>query len=432
MNKSLGIVALGALLASSPMGNTASADAMEDFYKGTNLTIIVGAGAGGGYDLYARLMGRHIGKYIPGKPGYVAQNMPGSGAIRAANYIYSVAKQDGSVIGAINRTTPFAPIFGQKGPKFDPAKFQWLGSLNNEAGVVRVRVETGVKTIADARKKAVILGGTAPATDTTIYPALLNNTLGTKFRSVAGYLSGPAVDLAIERGEVQGQTDSVSSMKARWPNWRKEFNVLAQLSLSKHPDLPDVPLILDFITAENLAPGVSAAEAETFWRIMLTQKVMGRPSTLGPKVPADKVKMMRNAFSKMVVDPEFLADAKRQRREVLAVNGDDIQEMITKITSAPKATIAKLNDALKYKGKVEKAKVVLVKDTGKVIDTGRGGRVITIDKSGKKVKGRVSGRATKVTINGKKAKRSAIKPGMTCTFNYPGPGQQAKDVSCKQ
>jgi len=431
MKRSLGIFALGALMTASPMGQTASADALENFYKGTNLTIIVGAGAGGGYDLYARLMGRHIGKYIPGKPGYVAQNMPGSGAIRAANYVYSVAKQDGSVIGAINRTTPFAPLFGQKGPKYDPAKFQWLGSLNNEAGIVRVRVETGVKTIADARKKAVILGGTAPATDTTIYPALLNNTLGTKFRSVAGYLSGPAVDLAIERGEVQGQTDSVSSMQARWPNWRKQFNVLAQLSLTKHPDLPDVPLILDFITADNLAPGVNRDEAETFWRIMLAQKVMGRPSTLGPKVPADKVKMMRAAFSKMVTDPEFLADARRQRREVLAVGGDEIQEMIVKIMAAPKATIAKLNDALKYKGKVERAKIVLVKDTGKVSKSTKGGRVISFKKGGKTLKARVSGRSTKVTIDGKKAKRSAIKAGMTCTFTYPGSGQQAKAISCK-
>jgi tripartite-type tricarboxylate transporter receptor subunit TctC len=434
MNKPLSIFAFGAALVSlSSLGATqqASADAISDFYKNTTMTLVIGTGPGGGYDLYARLISTHMSRHIPGNPKIVPKNMPGSGAIRAANFSYNVAKQDGSVIVGVHRTTPFAPIFGHKGPKFDSAKFQWLGSLNNEAGVVRVRVDTGVKNIADARRKVVIMGSTAPGTDTTIYPALLNNTLGTKFRSVTGYMTGPSVDLAIERNEVQGQTDSVSSMQLRWPNWRKQFYVLAQLSLTKHPSLPNVPVILDLIKPGNLPAGLSVEEAKTIWRIMLTQKVMGRPFAMGPGVPANKVKVLRTAFRKMLADPVFIADAKRQKREVVAVDGDAIQKLIAQAVSAPKPLIAKLKDALKYKGKVEKAKITFVKDTGKVIKTQRGGRAIIISKGGKKLKARVSGRSTKVFINGKKAKRKAVKIGMTCTFTYPGPGQQAKEVNCK-
>ncbi|MDH3241365.1 MAG: hypothetical protein OEO83_11940 [Alphaproteobacteria bacterium] len=422
----MGIAAFG--LCAAPQ---AAADEVADFYKNTRMTMVVGAAPGGGYDLYSRLIVRHMVKHIPGAPGMIAQNMPGAASIRAANYAYAVAKQDGSVIVALNRTAAFAQIFGQKGPKFDAVKFQWLGSLNNEAGILRVRVDSGVKTIADARRKAVILGATAPGADTSNYPALLNNTLGTKFRLVFGYPSGPAIDLAIERGEVQGQTDSISSMLARWPKWREQFNLPAQLSLTRHPDLHDVPLILDFVKAGNLAPGVDAKEAETFWRIMLVQQVMGRPFALGPRVPAARVKALRTAFQKMVADNDFLADAKRQKRAVSPTGGDEVQKMITEVASAPKATIAKLSDALKFRGKMEKAKISYIKDTGPVVATAKGGRVITIQKDGKKLKARVSGRSTKVTIGGKKAKRSAIKTGMTCTLVYPAPGQQAKEVNCK-
>ncbi len=431
MIKPIHLCALGAAFVSLGLPHQASADAVSDFYKTARMTMVVGAGPGGGYDLYARLIVRHMGKYVPGNPGMIAQNMPGAASIKAGNFVYSVAKQDGTVIVALNRTAAFAPIFGQKGPKFDPVKFQWLGSLNNEAGILRVRADSGVKTIEDARRKSVILGATAPGADTANYPALLNNTLGTRFRVVFGYPSGPSIDLAIERNEVQGQTDSISSMLARWPDWRKKFNVPALLSLTKHPALPDMPLILDFIKEGNLAAGVSVEEARTFWRIMLTQQVMGRPFALGPGVPANRIKALRSAFRKMVADADFLADAKRQRREISATSGDEIQAMVEEVARAPKPVIAKLTGALKFRGKMEKAKISYVKDTGTVVDTGRGGRVITIDKGGKKVKGRVSGQSTKVTIAGKRAKRSAIKKGMTCTLVYPAPGQQAKEVDCR-
>jgi hypothetical protein len=192
-----------------------------------------------------------------------------------------------------------------------------------------------------------------------------------------------------------------------------------------------MPLILDFIKEGNLAAGVSVEEARTFWRIMLTQQVMGRPFALGPGVPADRIKALRSAFRKMVSDADFLADAKRQRREISATSGDEIQMMVEEVARAPKPVIAKLTGALKFRGKMEKAKISYVKDTGTVVDTGRGGRVITIDKGGKKLKGRVSGQSTKVTIGGKRAKRSAIKKGMTCTLVYPAPGQQAKEVDCR-
>lgn len=335
-----------ALLASG-MVNNAPADEIAEFYKGNTITLVIGSAAGGGYDIYARLIDRHMARHIPGKPNIISQNMPGAGSINAANHVYNNAKQDGTVITALNRTAAFAPIFGEKGPRFDPVKFQWLGSLNNEAGVIRVRIDTGVKSIADARTAELTLGTTAPGTDTAIYPALLNNTLGTRFRTASGYPSGPAIDLAIERNEVHGQTDSVSSMQTRWPAWRTQFHVLAQLSLTPHPDLTGIPLILDIVKTGPLAPGFTTEEAETYWRLMLTQKVMGRPFALGPAVPASRVKALRDAFRAMLTDTDFIADAKRQKREVLAVEGEAIQEMIAKVAAAPAATITKLNDLLK-------------------------------------------------------------------------------------
>lgn len=431
MKTRIGLAAVTGAVAALGLSSPCSADDIADFYKTTRMTMVIGAAPGGGYDFYSRLLVRHIVKYIPGNPSMISQNMPGAASIRAANYTYNVAKQDGSIIAALNRTAAFAQIFGQKGAQFDPVKFQWLGSLNIEAGILRVRADSGVKTIADARQKSIILGATAPNADSSNYPALLNNTLGTKFRLVFGYPSGPAIDLAIERGEVQGQTDSTSSMLARWPEWRTQFHLPAQLSLTKHPALPDVPLILDFIKEGNVAPGVDVKEAETFWRIMLAQQVMGRPFVLGPEVPKDRVAALRAAFQKMLSDKDFLADAKRQRRQILPASGEEVQKIIVEVAGAPKATIAKLTETLKYRGKMEKAKITFVKDTGPVVATAKGGRVITIEKGGKKLKARVSGRNTKVTIGGKKAKRSAIKAGMTCTLVYPGPGQQAKEVNCK-
>lgn len=332
------------------------ADAVADFYKGRNIIMVVGSDPGGGYDIYARLLARHINRFIPGTPTIIVQNMPGAGSIKATNYVYNVAPQDGSVILAPNRTPPFAQILGQPGPQFDPKKIVWLGSLNNEVGVVNVWHTVPVKTLDEARQRPVIIGSTAPGTDFEVYTALLNNTIGTKFKVVRGYPGGQAIDLAAERGEIDGSTgDSFGSLLERYPDWRQKFTLLVQTSLTKHPALPDVPLIFEFLTADRLAPGMTLDDAKQLWEMMLIQKAMGRPYAVGPKVPEDRISALRSAFESMILDPAFLADATRGHNEILAVKGQDIQRMIAKVADSPREVIQKLNDAITYKGDAGKA-----------------------------------------------------------------------------
>jgi tripartite-type tricarboxylate transporter receptor subunit TctC len=347
LRSALTLVAVGLLTTSA---NVAHADTIADFYKGKNVQLIVGSDAGGGYDVYARLLSRHIGRFIPGTPGMIIMNMPGAGSIKATNYVYNVAPQDGTIILAPNRTPPFVQILGQPGPQFDAKKINWIGSLNNEVGVMEVWHTAPVKTIADARTTAIIVGVTAPGTDSEVYPTLMNNTIGTKFKIVRGYPGAGAIDLATERGEVQGQSDSFSSMSLRYPEWRSRFNVLAQISLTKHPAMPDIPLIMDAITPASVVDGMTVDEAKILWELMLTQKVMGRPYAVGPNVAPERVKALRTAFHAVLDDPQFRIDADKSRSEILAVDGDEIQAMIAKVASAPRAVIDKLNDAIKYKG----------------------------------------------------------------------------------
>ena len=425
---------LPAVLATAILAATAvtpaSADSVADFYKGKRIAVVVGSGAGGGFDAYARLLARHIGTHLPGHPDLIVRNMPGAGSILSANYVYNVAAQDGTVLGAPQRGAPFEQILGNKGPKFDPIKFQWIGSLNNEAGVIKVWHTNPVKTLDDALKTPVILGSSGP-NDSEVYPALMNNTIGTKFQIIFGYPSSTAIDLAIERGEVAGQSHSFSSVVQRYPDWKQKFNIIVQLSLKKHPDLPDVPLIFDYLDAKHVVPGVTVDEAKTLWRLMLTQKVMGRPYTYGPGVPTDRVKAMRAAFKAMVADPKFLADAHKAKYEITPVDGDEIQDMIRDVAAAPKPIIAKLKDFIRYKGQRKTVKIELAKHTGKVTKSEGKGRKVFIDYKGKEVFASVSGGRTKVTIAGKKADRGDIKAGMTCTFTYLRPGAEAKAVDCK-
>jgi tripartite-type tricarboxylate transporter receptor subunit TctC len=325
-------------------------DAIADFYKGKTVTMVVGTPAGGGYDIYARILARYLPKYIPGNPIIIVQNRPGAGAVIAANYVYDVAPQDGTVILAPTRTAPFAQLLGtQEGTRYVATKFNWLGSLNNEVGIVAVWHTSPVKTVQDARKTQVIFGSSSQGGDADTFPALMNNTLDTKFKIVRGYAGSGGVDLAMLRGEVQGQANSFSALKKFAPDWREKTSVLVQLSLTKHPEMPDIPLIFDYLKPEFLKPGVSVADADKWWRMMLVQKAMGRPFAVGPKVPPERVKALREAFHKVLRDAEFLSEAEKTDNEINPVEGDELQQMLQIIASASKEDIEKLNDAISYK-----------------------------------------------------------------------------------
>jgi tripartite-type tricarboxylate transporter receptor subunit TctC len=398
------------------------------------MRIVQGSAPGGGYDMYARTLARHLPKHIPGNPRILVQNKPGAGGIVSANYIYNVAKQDGTIIGGLQREAPLAQIMGQTGPMFDPQKFHWLGSVTNEAGAIAVTKSSGVLKLEDVFTKTAIMGSTGPS-DTQFYPSLMNNILGAKFQLVGGYPSTTLIHLAMKRGEVHGVSQSWSSFKI---GNIKEFEagkivVLAQLSLKPHPELTKmgVPMIFDVIDKKHLQPGFTVKEAKNLFGLILTAKAMGRPYAFGPKVPKDKVKAMRKAFMATVRSPGFIKDARTQGRDVSPITGQEVQDMIATLAQTPKATIKKLENLIQFKGKVKMVKIELAKHTGKVTATKRGGRRIFIDYKGKNVKAKVSGSRTKVTINGKKDKRKNIKVGMTCTFLYPSAGSEAKKVDCK-
>ena len=326
------------------------ADDVADFYRGKTITVLVGGEAGGAYDVYARLLSRHIIRFIPGNPKTVMQYMPGAGSVIATNHLYNVAAQDGTVVLAPNRTAPFAPFLGQKGARFDPTKIHWLGSLNNEVGVMQVIASHTVKSIADARRTTVIVGSTSPLTDSEEYPTLLNNTLGTKFRLVRGYSSIEAIQIALERGEINGQENSFSGMAQRFPDWRTKMSILTQLSLAKHASMPDIPIVFDFIRPEFVANGFSVEDVQNFWTIILTQQIVGRPFGVGPKVPTERIVALRDAFKNMIGDQQFKAEAEALRLELYPLEGSDIQERMAKVAAQPQSVIDKLQQLIVYKG----------------------------------------------------------------------------------
>ena len=346
----LRVIAIVAAIMTAIGGGTAAAAEGPNFYQGKTITIVVGGDAGGPYDIYARVLSRYLSAHLAGTPNIVFQYMPGAGSVIATNYLYNVAPQDGTVILAPNRTVTLAPILGQQGVRYDPAKINWLGSLNNDVGVLQIAGALQVKTIEDARKKVVIVGATSPLTDGYQYPTLLNNTLGTKFKMVLGYKSLPEVQNAFESGEVQGVENSFLGMDVRFPDWRNTMSVPVQLSLNKHPRLPNIPLVFDFIRSDLILPGLTVAEVEAIWRIILTQQAIGRPYAFGPQVPSDRVKSLRGAFKGALADPGFLSDAEKAKLELQTLDGEQMQTMIAAVSSALPATIDKLRDLIVYKG----------------------------------------------------------------------------------
>jgi tripartite-type tricarboxylate transporter receptor subunit TctC len=403
---------------------TAQADPIADFYKGKRVKIIVGATPGGGYGTYSRLLSGYIGKYIPGNPRVITQFMQGAASIRAANFVYNVAEKDGTALGAVQRAIPFLPLFGKKGPQYDPLKFNYIGSINNEVSVCVAWHTTGVKSIADVQKNELIIGGSG-ANDTENFPAVLNNILGTKFHIISGY-TGTGINLAIERGEVKGRCGwSWTSLKNQHGSWitEKKVNVLVQLSVKKLPEIGNVPLITEL---------AKTTEDRQVFELLFAPQVMGRPYVMGPGVPQERVEAMRAAFAKTTGDAELVAKLGKAQMDVSLVTGKEIQDIVANVYKTPKSVVARARDALVYKGKKGKAKITFVNDTGTITKVIKGGRSLEMKLAdGKMVKTSVSGSRTKVTIGGKAAERKNVKVGMTCTFNYPGSGQRAKEVSCK-
>jgi len=313
---------------------------VADFYRGRTVTLIVGYSSGGGYDTYGRLLARHMGKHIPGNPQIVVQNMPGAGSLRSANYLFNVAPKDGTVIGTFGRGLAVEPLIGTSPTQFDGTKFTWIGSGTEEAAVVVTWHTKGIKTWADMTSKPFAVGGEGTGSDPDVYALLLKNVFGVKLRLVSGYPGTAEMALAIERGEIDGRASwSWSSLKSFKPDWiaDKKVNVPVQLNLNKSPDLPDTPLITDFISSERQRQIV---------RLVLSRQTMGRPFAAPPGIPEDRKAALRKAFDDTMKDPEFIAETKARGQEVNPVSGADLEKLVNELYATPKDVIAETKAAI--------------------------------------------------------------------------------------
>ena len=326
-------IAVAAAAAVAP----AHADAVADFYKGRQITLIVGYGPGGGYDIYARLLGRHFGRFIPGNPGVIVQNMPGAGSLRVVNYLYNVAPRDGTAIGMFSRNMPLIGLLGgNSNVQFDPRKFTWLGSTSsfvNDAYILIVRKDAPVKSIEEACRPdlpALVLGGTAEGATGNDVPIILHDTIGLHVKQVVGYPDSGAIFLAIERGEIHGRTVDLSSVKSVKPEWLKpdsHFRVLVQFArTTRHPDLPDVPTARELAKSEAARALIELAELPY---------ALSRPFAAPPDVPAARARALRSAFLAVHGDAQYLAEAARLRVDVSPIGGDEVLRAIERIAGAP-------------------------------------------------------------------------------------------------
>ena len=307
----------------------AQAQSPADFYKGKIVDLDIGYSVGGGYDLYARLIARHLGDHIPGNPTVVPKNMEGAGSLRLANYLYTAAPRDGTVIGAVARGAAFDPLLNESGAQFDASKFSWIGSANNEVSVCVARTSSGITSFNDVLAKPLTVGSTGVGDDTYQFPAVMNAVIGTKFKIVTGYPGGNDVSLALERGEVQGRCGwSWSSIVATRMNWiaTKRMVVLVQMSLSKHPDLPDVPLVMDLAKTD---------EQRQIFKLVFARQVMGRPYVAPPDVPAERLAVLRQAFSETMADPDFLSETTQNKFEINPVSGERVEALVKEAYRTP-------------------------------------------------------------------------------------------------
>ncbi len=310
-----------------------AAQSVEEFYKGRSVTMIVGGGVGGGYDVYARALARHLPKHIPGHPSIVAKNVPAAGGLAAGNMLYATAEKDGATIGAFPNNVPMDPLFENPGARYDALQFNWLGSIGKLQNVCATWHASPVKTIAAAREREVIVAAAGAASNTAIMPKVLNALLGTRFKAITGYDPGMGLTLSIERGEAEGICGlSWSTMKASRPHWIKDklLNVIVQMGLDKLPDLPSVPAALDLVTDP---------ESRRVLELILLRQEPGRPFAAPPGVPADRVAALRRAFEDALKDAEFIAEAAKLQLEIEPLGGEQIDRLLAKAYGSPKSIV---------------------------------------------------------------------------------------------
>ena len=329
-----GTVFVSALVLATPL----HAQSVEEFYSGKTITLSIGFTPAGGYDLYGRLVARHLGKHIPGKPNIIAQNMPGAGSMRAAQHLYSIAPKDGTALATFGRQMGITPLLNPAA-QYDGTKFNWLGSVTNEVSTCVSWNTSPVKDWNGLLKNAVTFAGDGPGADPDVFANLYNNVFNTKIKIIAGYRGTNPMILAMERGEVDGFCGlSWSTVKSRHMDWfkNKTMNVLVQAALQKEADIPDVPLALDLATTE---------EQRQVLKVFLYGQEMARPFAAPPGIPADRKAALIAAFEKMLKDPEFLTEIKKLNVDLNPISSDAIDKMLKELYATPKHVLERAAQA---------------------------------------------------------------------------------------
>ncbi|MGE5538594.1 MAG: Bug family tripartite tricarboxylate transporter substrate binding protein [Gemmatimonas sp.] len=328
--------AVGLLVAVTVVITThARADALADFYKGKQVTLIIGGGPGDGYDTHARLLARHMTRHIPGEPAMVPQNMPGAGSLTAVNTIYNVSPKDGTVIGTAQRFVTIMPLLGMDGVRFDATRLTYIGSTGKETTLCIAWRGSGFDSLDDVAKREMLIGTMGRGTELTNFSQTLSKTLGLKLKVISGYGSSAQINLAIERGELNGRCGvSYDSLRLTRQDWldQKKIVPLVQIGLSRVPELGDTPFLLDLI-----AEGDEKSAVE----LLLAPSEASRPFFAPPGIPGDRADALRAAFDATMADPDFKADAAKTRLEITPASGADIQALVERIYRSSPAVVAR-------------------------------------------------------------------------------------------
>jgi tripartite-type tricarboxylate transporter receptor subunit TctC len=332
------LLAAAAVLTIVFNGPDARAQTPEQFYAGKVIDFVIGYPPGGSNDIWARILSRHIGKHIPGKPVVVPKNTPGAGSFLAINTVYSASPKDGTVLAIGAPTAPLDEKLGTQGVRFKTAELNWVGRVDSLINIVFMWHTSKIKTFADAQKFESTLSGTGAGSTVSIYPTVMNNVFGTKFKLIMGYKGSADAQLAVQRGEVEGHSTSWVAVKVGHPEWRptNQISILVQFALRRHPELPEVPTAVDLARNDE--------ERQILSAIMAAAEV-GSAFFTTPGVPADRLNALRRAFDATMRDKEFLADVERTKLSVSPMTGEDLQQLVKRVSDLPPNLLEKVRHA---------------------------------------------------------------------------------------
>jgi tripartite-type tricarboxylate transporter receptor subunit TctC len=311
----------------------------QSFYKGKSITIVTSTGVGGTYDSTARLIARHMPRFIPGRPTMVVQNMPGGGNVLATNFMYAIAPKDGTAIASVHNAMPVHQVLGGQGVRFESSQFEWLGSTAPENEVILVWHTTGIRTLDELKARTVILGGTGAGSGIVIIPRVMNALLGTRFKIVTGYKSSEDVNIALQRGEVEARAFSMSSIVAQRSDWLrdKKITILAQVGAKRAHEIPDVPLVTELARSE---------EDRQIFKLISAAQGLGRPYLAPPGVPAERLAILRKAFEATLQDKAFLAEAEKLQLDIDPIGAGEVTQLVRETVNAPASIVAKAKAAI--------------------------------------------------------------------------------------